>query len=304
MSESRFRTLGGHLATAGAYTIFGLNIVFCKDIANSGLVSPVVLFTFRVGGAALLFWLLSLFLPPEPVRKGDFGPIALASFIGLFVPQLTFLMAMPLASPIDTAVMSTLGPIFTMFFALFFLGEPVTGQKAGGVALSFAGVLFLIFNSVHTGGVGHSTPGGIFFLLLNCLSFSLYLGAFRPLIGRYGVVTFMKWMFLFSFLLSLPVSARALLQTPFSALSPQLCWEIGYMVVFATFISYFLIPVGQKILRPTLVSMYSYVQPVIAAVVGIRAGMDSLSWQKAVATVLIVTGVLLVSRSRGRKEKS
>lgn len=290
--------LSGHLSIAAAYTIFGLNIVFCKDIANSEVVAPEVLFTLRAIGASALFWLISLFLPKERIEKGDSLKIVAASFSGLFVPQMTFLMAITMSSSIDTAVLGTLGPIFTMFFAFLFLGEPITGRKAGGVALSFAGVIFLIFNSVHSGGASSSSPMGIALLLLNSISFSFYLGYFRPLISKYSVVTFMKWMFLSSLLLSLPFSFNGLISTDFAAIPAGIRWEIGYLIVFATFFAYFLIPFGQKRIRPTLVSMYNYLQPIIAAIVSIAIGMDSLTWQKILATAFIVGGVVLVSRSR------
>ena len=281
-----------------AYTIFGLNLVFCKDIANSQTVSPYVLFTLRAIGASVLFWLLSMLMPREKVERGDYWKIAAASLVGLFVPQMTFLMAITMTSAIDTAIIGTLGPIFTMFFAFFFLGEPITGKKAGGVALSFVGILFLIFNSVHSGGAAATSPWGVILLLVNSLSFSLYLGLFRPLISKYSVITFMKWSFLFSLLLSLPISARGLVTTDFAAIPVNVRWEIGYLILFATFFAYFLIPYGQKFIRPTLVSMYSYVQPIIAAVVSIWAGVDTLSWQKVLASALVVGGVVLVSRSR------
>ena len=290
--------LSGHLSIAAAYTIFGLNIVFCKDIANSEVVAPEVLFTLRAIGASALFWLISLFLPKERIEKGDSLRIVAASFTGLFVPQMTFLMAITMSSSIDTAVLGTLGPIFTMFFAFLFLGEPITGRKAGGVALSFAGVIFLIFNSVHSGGASSSSPLGIALLLLNSISFSFYLGYFRPLISKYSVVTFMKWMFLSSLLLSLPFSFKGLISTDFAAIPAGIRWEIGYLIVFATFFAYFLIPFGQKRIRPTLVSMYNYLQPIIAAIVSIAIGMDSLTWQKILATAFVVGGVVLVSRSR------
>ena len=296
--KTRTDTLAGHLAIAGAYTIFGLNIVFCKDIANSAVISPMVLFVLRAVGATALFWVLSLFLPKEPVDKGDSLKIAAASCVGLFIPQMTFLMAITMATSIDTAIMSTLGPIFTMVFAFLFLKEPITGKKAGGVALSFAGVIFLILNSVHEGGASESSPMGIGLLLVNSLSFALYLGLFRPLISKYSVVTFMKWMFLFSLLLSLPFSVKGLLETDFLAIPALVRWEIGYLIFFATFVAYFLIPFGQKQLRPTLVSMYTYLQPIIAAVISIWTGLDVVTWQKCLATVLIVGGVVLVSRSR------
>ncbi len=290
--------LKGHLSIAAAYLIFGLNLVFSKDIANSQTVSPYVLFSLRAIGASALFWLLSFFMPREKVEKADIWKIAAASLLGLFVPQMTFLMAITMTSAIDTAIIGTLGPIFTMFFAFLFLGEPITGKKAGGVALSFAGVLLLIFNSIHGGGASVTSPWGVVLLLVNSLSFSLYLGIFRPLISKYSVVTFMKWSFLFSLLLSLPVSAGGLLTTDFAAIPPNVRWEIGYLVFFATFVAYFLIPYGQKFIRPTLVSMYSYLQPIIAAIISIWTGLDSLSWQKVLASLLVVGGVVLVSKSR------
>lgn len=291
-------SLKGHLSIAAAYTIFGLNLVFCKDIAYSETVSPYVLFTLRAVGASALFWLLSLFMPKEKVDKADYPKIAAASMVGLFVPQMTFLMAITVTSAIDTAIIGTLGPIFTMIFAFLFLGEPITGKKAGGVALSFAGILFLIFNSVHQGGATSTSPWGVALLLINSLSFSLYLGLFRPLISKYSVITFMKWSFLFSLIVSLPISAKGLLTTDYAAIPGNVLWEIGYLIFFATFVAYFLIPYGQKFIRPTLVSMYSYLQPIIAAIVSIWAGVDSLTWQKVLSSVLVVGGVILVSRSR------
>ena len=290
--------LKGHLAIAAAYTIFGLNVVLCKDIANSEAVSPHVLFTFRAIGASALFWLLSLFMPKERVQKGDMWQIALASFLGLFLTQMTFLVGITMATPIDSAILGTLGPVFTMFFAYFFVGEPITGKKAGGVAVALSGVIFLIVNTVHAGGVSATTPLGIVLLLLNSLTFSMYLGIFRPLISRYSVVTFMKWAFLYSLLMSLPFSLKGMLTMDYSAIPVNVRWEIAYLIIFATFIAYYLIPFGQKHVRPTLVSMYNYLSPIIATVVSIWTGMDHLSWQKVIAAAAIVSGVILVSKSK------
>ena len=230
--------LKGHLAIAAAYTIFGLNVVLCKDIANSEAVAPHVLFTFRAIGASALFWLLSLFMPKEKVQKGDMWQIALASFLGLFLTQMTFLVGITMATPIDSAILGTLGPVFTMFFAYFFVGEPITGKKAGGVAVALSGVIFLIVNTVHAGGVSATTPLGVVLLLLNSLTFSMYLGVFRPLISRYCVVTFMKWAFLFSLLMSLPFSLKGMLTMDYLAIPVNVRWEIAYLIVFATFIDY------------------------------------------------------------------
>lgn len=299
MNSMDKKQIAGNLAAAGAYTIFGLNIVLCKDIAKSAVIAPLPLFTVRAAGAAALFWLLSLVLPREKVDTRDLPKIALASLIGLFIPQATFLSAISVSTTIDTAIFGTLSPIFTMLIAAAALKEPITFKKASGVAISLAGVLLLIFNSATAAsGVEKTSMAGVVLLLLNALSFAAYLGIFRPLISKYSVVTFMKWMFLFAFAIALPFSAKGLAGTDFGSIPGNVLLEIGYLVLFATFVAYFLIPIGQKNVRPTIVSMYSYLQPVIAAAVSVAVGMDTFSWKKAAAAVLVVTGVVIVNRSR------
>jgi drug/metabolite transporter (DMT)-like permease len=110
----------------------------------------------------------------------------------------------------------------------------------------------------------------------------------------------MKWIFLFASLLALPFSASELLSLNFAALPAEYIAELAFLIVCATFVTYFLIPVGQKILRPTLVSMYSYVQPIVAIVVSIYVGMDTLSIEKVVAAITVFAGVAIVSYSRGK----
>lgn len=312
------KTVIGHLASLATYTIFGLNIVMCKDIANSDILTPYALFLLRAGGATLLFWCVSLFMPKEKVNRADMWRIVLASFIGLFVPQMTFLVAITMTTSIDTSILSSLTPIMTMFVSAIFLKEPITWKKVIGVALSFIGVITLILNTIHAdGGVSQTQPMGIFLIFLNCLSFAVYLGAFRPLISRYSVVTFMKWMFLFTMLISLPfcltdtvgfvgsmmdacngTMADGAVCPPVTDAFGSLMWEVLYVVVFATFVAYFLIPIGQKNIRPTLVSMYSYVQPILAVIISISVGLDVITWQKVVAIVFVFTGVAIVNRSR------
>lgn len=294
------RQLIGHLASFGAYAIFGLNIVFCKDIANQGELSPIFLFTLRAFCAGLLFWMLGLFTRREKVPAIDLLRMAGAALLGLVIPQMTFLTAITMTAPIDLSVVQSMTPIMTMFVAAIFLKEPITWKKAGGVALSFAGVLWLIFQSTHAAGPVQTRPLGIILTITNALCFALYLGICRPVIQRYSVVTLMKWMFLFAFLVSLPFSAKQVVALDYAAVPAKVWWEVGYLIIFATFVAYFLIPIGQQRIRPTLVSMYGYLQPIIASAVGIAIGMDRLTWMKLLAAVCVFAGVAIVNRSRAR----
>lgn len=294
----------GHLAAAAAYVIFGINVVVCRDIAIEGHVEPIVLFSMRALVAGALFWLLSFFSPKEHVPPKDLLKLFGAGIIGLFLPQLTFLHAIAHTTPVDLSVMSTTTPIFTMFVAAIFLKEPITWKKALGVALSFGGILWLILQSTFGGhGPSETEPIGIMFCFANYIVFALYLGTCRNLIARYSVVTSMKWMFLVSFLVSLPFSIPKLPATEFALVSTQVWREIGFMIIFSTFIAYYLIPAAQQRIRPTLVSMYGYLQPIIAIAAAIWTGLDRITLTKLVAALLVFTGVWVVNQSRAAVQK-
>ena len=293
----------GHLAAAAAYVIFGVNVVVCRDIATDGGMTPLVLFAMRALVAGGLFWLAALLGPRERVPWQDLLRLAGASVLGLLAPQLTFLYAIAHTTPVDLSVMSTTTPIFTMFVAAIFLKEPITWKKALGVALSFGGILWLILQSTFGGhGASETEPIGIAFCFANYIVFALYLGTCRNLIARYSAVTAMKWMFLIAFVLSLPLALPEALQTNFVAVPGRVWWEVAFMIVFSTFIAYWLVPVAQQRIRPTLVSMYGYLQPIIAIAVAIGTGMDRLTLTKVAAAVLVFAGVWVVNRSRAAGE--
>ena len=293
------KTIPGHIAAFTAYFIFGFNIIVCKDLTSDGLIPPLGIFTLRSVIAGALFWFVSLFKTQEKIDPKDYIRIFAASMIGFFTCQITFLVGIPHITPMDCSVMTAMAPIYTMIIAAIVLKEPITIQKAGGVVLSFAGIIYLIISRVATpGGVAESTPFGIFMLVLNCLSFSMYLGIFKPLIAKYSAVTFMKWIFLFSAAVSTPFSLKGLINVDWAGIPAIQYAELAYLIICATFISYFLIPVARKRIRPTLISMYSYVQPIIAIAISIAIGMDTLTWQKALATLLVFGGLIIVSYSR------
>ena len=292
-------SITGHLSAFIAYAIFGFNIIVCKDLTSGHLIPPLGIFTLRSLVAGALFWIVSLFLPKEKVDRKDYIRIFAASLLGFFTCQVTFLVGIPHITPMDCSILTAMSPIYTMAIAAMVIKEPITLQKAGGVIISFIGIIYLIISRVTApGGVTESTPFGIVMIILNSLSFSMYLGIFKPLISKYSAVTFMKWIFLFSALVSTPLSLKGLTEVEWASIPSIQYAELAYLIILATFVTYFLIPVAQKRIRPTLVSMYSYIQPIIAIVISIVIGMDHLTWQKILAAAMVFAGVIIVSYSR------
>lgn len=299
------KNISGHIACIVAFVIFGLNIILCKDLTSGGNISPLAIFTLRSLGAGALFWILSIFLPKEKVELKDFPKIFAASFLGFFLCQVTFLIALPEVTPMDCSLLAALAPIYTMIIAAFALKEPITSKKVIGVLTSLAGIVIMTLSTMSGKGNGEtSTIKGLIIIALGSISFSLYLGLFKPLISKYSVVTFMKWIFLFAFIMTAPFTTKEIITLEWSTIPTSQLLELLFLIVCATFITYFLIPYGQKHIRPTLVSLYSYIQPITAICISIAIGMDTLTWQKIVAIVMVFGGVIIVNRSATSKKSN
>ena len=138
--------------------------------------------------------------------------------------------------------------------------------------------------------------------MLAQMSFSCYLVFFKRLTSKYSPVTLMKWMFTYASICIVPFSYSEFAATEWATLPAEVLWGTAAFVVGPTFISYLLLPVGQKNLRPTVTAMYNYVQPIVASAVAVWAGMDEFTIAKAVAVVLVFAGVFFVSKSKSRME--
>lgn len=116
----------------------------------------------------------------------------------------------------------------------------------------------------------------------------------------------MKWMFTYAFVCVLPFSYEGLSRTDWAGLEWRAVLSLVFIVVGSTFLSYLLVIVGQKRLRPTVAGMYNYIQPLVATLVAVCWGMETFDPTKICSVLLIFSGVYLVttSRSRADAEKS
>jgi len=281
-----------------ANLIFGLNTPVSRTLMPE-ILSPYALTFFRLGGGLILFWLVSLFTKKEHVPAKDILLLFFASLFALTLNQLPYFIGLSMTSPIDASIVVTLLPILTMILAAIIIKEPITWLKAVGVLVGASGALILVFSS-HTLHVGKSNFWGNMIVFGAVASFAIYLTVFKNLISRYSPVTLMKWMFLFGTIICFPFCYKPVMQTDFSLLTSGTYWRIGYIVLLATFLSYMLIPIGQKYLRPTTLSMYNYLQPVVASFVAVAIGIDTFGVEKAISGVLVFAGVYIVTQSKSR----
>jgi len=133
---------------------------------------------------------------------------------------------------------------------------------------------------------------GDLLVLIAQFCYASYLVFYKNFVSKYSLVTIMKWLFTFGSLFVLPFSFRELTMADWSSFTLSQILGIVYIVVAGTFISYILIVVAQKRLRPTVAGMYNYVQPIVACIVAVCLGLDSFNVVKGFAVALIFGGDL------------
>lgn len=295
----------GHVAMLAANSMWGLMAPLAKFVMIGGAVSSLVMTDLRVFGAMILFWIFSFFQKPEHVGYKDLMKLFVASLLAIVFNQGSYIFGVGMTSPVDASIITTSMPLIAMILAAIFLKEPITSKKILGIAVGASGALLLILGSSQASGttVKGDNPllGDVFVLLAQC-SYAFYFVLFKNFVTKYSAVTVMKWMFTYAFICLLPFSYSSLLATDWLALDGARIASILFVVVGATFLSYILIIVGQKNLRPTVAGMYNYIQPLVATIVAICWGMDSFNLTKVLSVVMIFGGVWLVTSSRSRAE--
>jgi drug/metabolite transporter (DMT)-like permease len=301
MSKNDFNPKG-HLAMAAANTMWGLMSPIAKLVMATGIITPLLLTDCRIFGAAILFWITSLFTKKEHVPAKDLLRLAGAAVLGILTNQGCFIFGVGFTSPGEASIITTTMPMWVMVLAALILKEPITTKKVGGILLGASGALILVLNGASaTAARGNNPMLGDILVLCAQLSYALYLTFYKNFITRYSLVTLMKWMFTFAAIMLTPFSIPSIVAADWSALTGVNVLQILYVVACGTFISYICIMIGQKNLRPTIVGMYNYLQPIVASLIGVYLGLDSFTPIKILGVILIFSGVFLVTRSRAKE---
>ena len=290
------KNVQGHIFALTANILWGL----MAPIGKSALMefSALSVTTFRMVGAAACFWLLSAFCKYEHVDHRDMLKIFFASLFALVFNQGVYIFGLSMTSPIDASIVTTTLPIVTMIIAAIYLKEPITNLKVLGIFVGAMGALTLILSS-QTAGSGNGSIIGDLLCLVAQISFSIYLTVFKGLSQKYSPITLNKWMFIYASMCYIPFSYQDVAGIQWAEVSTAAYAQIGYVVIGGSFLAYM---TAQRLLRPTVVSMYNYMQPIVASIAAIIMGLGVFGWEKGIAIALVFLGVYIVTKSKSKAD--
>lgn len=283
------------LAALAVQFLYGLNYTFAKDVMAGGFLDATAFVIIRIGGAALLFWIFSFIGPKEKIEKKDYLKFFFAALFGIAINMLLFIKGLQYTSPIHASVIVTITPVLVLIMSAIYLKEKITILKISGILLAFVGAIVLTVYG-KSSFEGDNVALGNSLILINVTAYSIYIILIKKLTYKYHPFTFIKWLFLFGLILVIPFGYSELIATDFSKFTPYAYFAVAFVVVGATFGTYILTPLSLKHLKASTVSIFIYMQPVIAGLFAIIMGSGSLTSVKLLATALIFSGVYLVTK--------
>lgn len=288
------------IAALVATSIFGINHTLAKGLMPN-YIQPFGFVAVRVLGAGVLFWIVSLFIKNEKIKSEHWPRLLLSAAFGMVINMVFSFKGLSLSTPINSSVIVTITPILVFVLSAILIREKITLLKGTGVILGLFGGLTLILFGVQQQVDAPNIPLGNTLILVNALSYGLFLIVAKPLTRTYHPVTLMRWLFLTSIIINLPIGWTELMQVEWRSMPFSAMWRIGFVIIGTTFFTYLLNIFALKYLSASTIGVFTYLQPVIAITFAILSGADQLGFLKVVAALLVFLGVFLVTKNPARK---
>jgi len=291
-----------HIALFTVNLLYGANYVIAKGVMPT-YVGPNGFILMRVLGAILLFWTILMFRF-EKVAKKDLITLAICGLFGVGINQLLFFNGLMRTSPLNASLIMTATSIIVFVLSMLVLNEKSTVTKVIGIGLGAIGSISLILLS-NNGVASNSSSLGDLFIILNALSYSIYLVLVKPLMVKYKPLTVITWVFTFGlvYVLLWPFSSSEFVEVNWSIMPSDIPWRIVFVVIGVTLLPYLLTVLAMKNVSPSVASSYIYFQPMIASVfiyISFLLGLDDytadFSAWKLISALFIFVGVYLVSK--------
>ena len=259
-------------------------------------VHPMAMVSGSLIATALLSLIPLAWEKSEKVARTDIRRLIGAALLIGVLRKVFIMYGLSMTSPIDGSIIDTITPLLVLLISVVLGIDKFTRLKIAGLVLGMAGAVGVVLLGA-SGGHTHSGLVGNLMIAGCALATSCYMVWFKKLIARYDVVTMLRWVYCLAALMVLPFGARELVHTDFAAMDTDILLATLFVVFVPTYVPNLLLNYSLKYVQPTVSSIYTYLQPVLAVVLSVAMGLDRLHLDTALCALVIFFGVGLVIRS-------
>lgn len=289
-----------HLALLIVALIYGANYIIAKDVMQDKILTPQAFIFMRVVFGVIAFTIFHRLAIKEKIERSDLWRFFICGALGVALNQLFFFMGLEKTTPIHASLLMVTNPILVFILSAAILNERVSVRKAIGIALGIGGTVMLLLTDTSVQWTGDTFTGDLM-VWFNASCYALYLVLVKPLLEKYNPFTVITWVFIMGSLIIIPVGFPYVVEVNWELIEGRYVWQIIYVLLFTTVLAYALNIFALRSVTATVVSIYIYLQPLLAAFLSVLLGWEEVSWPKVLSAVAIFTGVYLVSVRKRKK---
>lgn len=289
-----------HLALLLCNSIWAINYpLYHILMSKGGLFTPSSMLFLSLAAAALFSFVPLLWSRAERVERSDIKYMVAAAILSGLMRKGLVIFGLSLTTPIDASIIGSLLPVMALIISVVMGIDRFTLPRIVGIALGMGGALAVIVTTSSSGGGSsvHSEIGGDMLMLLYTVAAGFYMVWLQPIFKKYRPITLLRWVYSLSAIMFLPFSISDLAHFPVAQLSHHTLWMALFVILVPTFLPNLFLNYALARVTPTVSSIYSYLQPLLAISVSVWLGLGTLHWRTLLFGVMIIAGVTLVIRS-------
>lgn len=259
------------------------------------VIPAVGLVGFRIGFTAIaLFIFQALRRRLWLDDKKDYLRLAGISLFGVTFNQLLFTTGLSLTTASNTSLIAVTIPIFALTAGSILGTEKLRGVKILGIVLAGIGVILLI--DPRRASFSSETTIGDLLVVLNSLSYGIYVAISKEIITRNGAMRSIMWIFIFAAIVCVPLGAYSMSAVDVAAVGSTIWLAVLYVAVIGTTIPYLLNAWALARVNPSTVAVFVYMQPVIGFLLAVVFLGEHIGPTFIAAAILVFAGVFLVTK--------
>ncbi|MBF0502637.1 MAG: EamA family transporter [Candidatus Riflebacteria bacterium] len=258
-------------------------------------VPPLLLGTGRFALAGLVLMVFTRSLPLQDIALQDRRPMVSLAFWGTFILTLGMNFGLRWAPATAASILSGTPPLFTIFLAAAWLGEPIQRRHFPAFILAIIGIALL----AQDGGEG--APGwrswiGCLLTLIPQIAWAIYSVLGKAVLSRYPWPLICRDTFVLGALMLAPTALIEVAIIGPGNWTPASIGVLLYLGILNSVVTYGLWNRALSTIPVTTASFILYLQPLTGAILGAILFHDRLGVEGIGGAILIFTAVTLVLR--------
>lgn len=284
-----------HLALLACNVVWAMDYPFYTMVLGH-YVRPLAMVAASLTVTALFSLVPLLWQKGDRIERGDIRKLIGAALL-IGVLRKSFIMfGLSMTSPIDGSIIDTIVPLVVLLLSVLLGIDHFTKLKIAGLALGMAGAVAVVLTGVSSAHT-HSHLWGNVLIVLSACATSVYMVWFKRIVAKYSITTVLRWVYCISALVALPVGLHDIIHTDYVRVAQHALLPTLFVLIVPTYIPNLLLNYALKSVAPTVSSIYTYLQPVLAIAVSVAWGLDKLHVDTVIFALVIFAGVGLVIRS-------